>query len=493
MAIFGGNTGSTSYLDQARWMVNVYGPLIFDYVVQMSEFLNAESMGNHLVNVYGNGLAFHKWIAEPESMPEHEYLTSSPVSMPLIGLVQLMQLMVLYKTFNVSPGDLACRFNVATGHSQGIISAVLLSTLTDDEESFVSGSKKALGLWMLIGALPQLAFPYYCLIDRRGNGFSKNTDAEPTPMVSVQGLTKLQLTKIIDDFNAGGSSHIQLAVTNTVNRFIVAAKTEHAFMFARYAKSLSAAPGEDQTKLPLALRKPVISVDFLGMTVPYHCDLLTESVKGIYAIAQEKGWTFDAADMRIAVRSSYDGHDIRSEPDLTKYLIESVCVLPVDWPCAVTAPEITHAVYFGTDGLHGFARLTFNNVEGRGVPVICAGVVSSKSPRLPHIGTNADLYRSRLSDVTTAPNWLAEFGPKLVRVASSDTVHIDTRMHRVFGMPTVMVAGMTPTTASEDFVAAVSQAGYHVELAGGGMYTADSLDSKVRSLASMLKPGQGIT
>ncbi|KAJ2223592.1 fatty acid synthase alpha subunit Lsd1, partial [Coemansia sp. RSA 485] len=493
MAVFGGNSGSTSYLDQARWMVNVYGPLISDYVVQMSEFLDAESMDNHCVNVYGNGLAIHRWITEPESMPEHEYLISSPVSMPLIGLVQLMHLMVLYKTFNVSPGNLACRFSVATGHSQGIISAVLLSTLTDDEESFVSGSKKALGLWMLIGALPQLTFPYYCITDRRGNGFSKNTDAEPTPMVSVQGLTKSQLTKIIDDFNARGSNHVQLAVTNTVDRFVIAGQVEHAAKFARYAKALSAAPGEDQTKLPLALRKPVISVDFLGMTVPYHFDLLKESVEDIHVILKEKGWTFDAADMRIAVRSSYDGHDIRSEPDLTKYLIASVCVLPVDWPRAVTAPGITHAVYFGTDGLYGFARLTFSSIEGRGVPVICAGVVSSKSPRLPHIGTNADLYRSKLSDVTAAPNWLAEFGPKLVRVGSSDTVHIDTKMHRMFGMPTVMVAGMLPTTVNESFVAAVSQAGYHVELAGGGMYTAGSLDTKVRSLASMLKPGQGIT
>ncbi|KAJ2233635.1 fatty acid synthase alpha subunit Lsd1 [Coemansia sp. RSA 485] len=500
MAVFGGNTGSTSYLDQARWMVDVYGPLISDYVVQVSEFLNAESMDDRLIDAYGDGLAIHRWITEPASVPEHEYLISSPVSMPLIGLVQLMQLMVLYKSFNVSPGDLARRFSVATGHSQGIISAVLLSTLTDDEDSFISGSKKALGLWMLIGALPQLAYPYFRLIERGSDGLSKNADVQPTPMVSVQGLTRSQLTNIIDDFNAGqpasvagDSSRVQPAVANTVDRFVVAGQLEHAAKFARYAKSLSAAPGEDQTKLPLALRKPVISVDFLGMTVPYHCNLLKESVEDIHAILKEKGWTFDAADMRIAVRSSYDGHDIRSESDLTRYLIKSVCILPVDWPCAATAPEITHDVYFGTDGLHGFARLTFSNIEGRGVPVICAGVVSSKSPRLPHIGTNANLYRSKLSDVTAAPNWLAEFGPKLVRVASSDTVHIDSKMHRMYGMPTVMVAGMTPTTVNEDFVAAVSQAGYHVELAGGGIYTADSLDTKVRSLASMLKPGQGIT
>ncbi|KAJ2236501.1 fatty acid synthase alpha subunit Lsd1 [Coemansia sp. RSA 485] len=312
-------------------------------------------------------------------------------------------------------------------------------------------------------------------------------------MVSVQGLTRSQLTKIIDDFNAGNCSRVQLAVANTVNRFVVAGQLEHAAKFARYAKSLSAAPGEDQTKLPLALRKPVISVDFLGITAPYHCNSLKGPVEDMLAIAQEKGWTFNLSGMHIPVRSCDDGNDIRSESDLTAYLLQIMCVSPVDWPCAVTAAGVTHAVYFGTDGLNGFARLTFNNIEGRGVPVICAGVVSAKSPRLPHIGTNADLYRSKLSDVTAAPNWLAEFGPKLVRVASSDTVHIDSKMHRVFGMPTVMVAGMTSTTANKGFVAAISQAGYHVELAGGGIYTADSMDKKIQALASMLKPGQGIT
>ncbi|KAJ2229527.1 fatty acid synthase alpha subunit Lsd1, partial [Coemansia sp. RSA 485] len=494
------NPGTTSYLDKARWMVDVYGPLIGDFVEQMSNFMQAESRDNRLVRAYPKGLCVSKWINNTLAVPDSQYLISSPVSIPLVGLVQLMQFMVLYKTLGVSPGELARRFDVATGHSQGITSAVVLSTLTDDEESFVSGSKKALGLWMLTGALTQLAFPYFRLNQRRNSPQYKSADAKPTPMVSVQGLTRLQLTNLIDDFNAGqpasvagNNSRVQLAVANTVDRFVVAGQLEHVAKFARYAKSQSAAPGEDQTKLPLALRKPAISVDFLGITAPYHCDPLKNTANDIHAIALEKCWTFDSADMHIAVRSSSDGHDIRSESNLTAYLLQAMCVLPVDWPCAVTAPGVSHAVYFGTDGLHGFARLTFSNIEGRGVPVICAGVVSSKSPRLPHIGTNADLYRSKLFDVATAPNWLAEFGPKLVRVASSDTVHIDTRMHRTFGMPTVMVAGMTPTTANKGFVAAISQAGYHVELAGGGIYTADSMDKKIQALASMLKPGQGIT
>ncbi|KAJ1641897.1 fatty acid synthase alpha subunit Lsd1, partial [Coemansia asiatica] len=435
MAVFGGNTGTTQYLDQAIWLVDVYGLLVLDFMVQMSKFTDAESKDECFVDVYADGLAIHKWIVDRDSAPEQEYLSSTPVSMPLIGLVQLMQLMVLYKTLGVSPGELA----IATGHSQGIVSAVFLSTLTDDEESFISGSKKALGLLMLVGALPHLALPYFRLFEHGSNGLASSTNVQATPMVSVQGLNKQQLSKIIDDFNCkqpSANHFVQLAVANTVDQIIVAGQIEQAAKFARFAKSQSAAADQDQSKLLLALCKPVINIDYLGMTMPYHCDLLQDSAEDIVDIALQKGWTFDASDMQIAVRSNDNGHDICSESDLTRYLIESVCILPVDWPYAVNAPSITHAVYFGFDGLHGFAQFTYNNIEGRGIPVICAGV-SAKNSRLPYLGTNVDLYCSNLANVTTAPNWLADFGPKLVCLASNNAVHINTKMHRIFGMPTV--------------------------------------------------------
>ncbi|KAJ1643331.1 fatty acid synthase alpha subunit Lsd1 [Coemansia asiatica] len=367
--------------------------------------------------------------------------------------------------------------------------------LTDDKESFIAGSKKALGLWMLVGAFPQLAFPFFHPVDHGSNHLANSTNVKPTPMVSIHGLNKLQMSKTIDGFNCkqpSANHFVQLAVANTVDQFIVAGQIEQAAKFAQFAKSQSAAADQDQSKLPLTLRKPVINIDYLNITMPYHCDMLQDLVKDIVNIALQKGWAFDASDLQIAVHSNDDGHDIRSESGLTRYLVESICILPVDWQCAVNAPSITHSVYFGSDGLHGFAQLTYNNIEGQGIPVICAGV-SAKNSHLPYLGTNADLYCSNLANVTTVPNWLADFGPKLVHLASNDAVHIDTKMHRIFGMPTVMVAGMTLTTANEDFVAAISQAGYHAELAGRGIFTADSLDKKVHTLASLLKPGQGIT
>jgi fatty acid synthase subunit beta len=55
-----------------------------------------------------------------------------------------------------------------------------------------------------------------------------------------------------------------------------------------------------------------------------------------------------------------------------------------------------------------------------------------------------------------------------------------------------MVAGMTPSTVKAGFVSAVLSAGYHVELAGGGHYSATSLHSKVSEIRSKIPAGVGI-
>ncbi|KAJ2832438.1 fatty acid synthase alpha subunit Lsd1 [Coemansia erecta] len=56
-----------------------------------------------------------------------------------------------------------------------------------------------------------------------------------------------------------------------------------------------------------------------------------------------------------------------------------------------------------------------------------------------------------------------------------------------------MVAGMTPTTVNEQFVAAINNAGYHAEIAGGGMHTEGEMVDKLQALTKLVGPGRGIT
>ncbi|KAJ1850952.1 beta subunit of fatty acid synthetase, partial [Coemansia sp. RSA 638] len=111
MAAFGGQAGSPSYLDEARWLLDVYSPLLSEFVMYMSEFLYSQARDAQLSDVYEKGLCVFKWLTQPGSEPDAGYLTAVPVSIPLTGLIQLMQLMVLYKTLGVSPGDLAQLFH----------------------------------------------------------------------------------------------------------------------------------------------------------------------------------------------------------------------------------------------------------------------------------------------------------------------------------------------------------------------------------------------
>ncbi|KAJ2337242.1 beta subunit of fatty acid synthetase [Coemansia sp. RSA 2673] len=110
MALFGGQRGSNSYLDEAAWLLDVYGPLLTDFVVHMSEFLHRESQNEQIASVYSKGLSVFQWLTVDGTMPGDSYILSSPVCMPLYGLTQLMHVMVLYKTLGVSPGELVKRF-----------------------------------------------------------------------------------------------------------------------------------------------------------------------------------------------------------------------------------------------------------------------------------------------------------------------------------------------------------------------------------------------
>ncbi|KAJ2909900.1 fatty acid synthase alpha subunit Lsd1, partial [Coemansia aciculifera] len=314
-------------------------------------------------------------------------------------------------------------------------------------------------------------------------------------MVSVQGVAKPLLEHLIAKFNSGRpllDERVYLAVANTYDRFLVAGQASSVVKLAEFLRSVSADPDDDQSHTPFAKRKPVIAVQFTTISVPYHCPLLGSAADKAYAMAVEKQWTLHAKDMQIAVRAGDDGHDIRTEADLTRYLFSSICVLPVDWPLATRSPGVTHIVDFGPGGLSGFGSLAYKNIEGMGIPVICAGALVLHSFK-SFLGAKADLYKTDMAGVTTAPNWLAEFGPKLVRTACDDKLHIDTHMSRALGAPTVMVAGMIPTTVNEQFVAAINNAGYHAELAGGGMHSVSDFERKVNNLVKLVKPGQGIT
>ncbi|KAI8318814.1 hypothetical protein GQ54DRAFT_266417, partial [Martensiomyces pterosporus] len=423
----------------------------------MAAFLQRESQDPRISRCYAKGLDVARWLASPESQPDPEYLLTVPVSIPAVGLIQLMQVMVAFKILGLSPGELAKSFKAATGHSQGIAIATALSQVTD-EQSFYAISEKVLGLLMLTGVMPHMEYPPTLLNPKAMESVSE-FDGPLYPMASVQGVSRKVLESLIAEFNScqrDKDLHVFLSLVNAYDQFIVSGEQKSVVQFVKLVRSKSAPLDEDQSQIPFSQRKPKVRVNYTSITAPYHCRLLDGCIDRQCEYAVSRGWVLGAADMQIPVRAGDDGHDIRGEPDLTRYLFQSMCSLPVNWPVATDHAGTTHIVDFGPGGLSGFGSLTFRNVEGQGVSVICAGAAVSRtgSP----LGTKADLFKTQLSDVMSAPNWLARHGPRLVRSVHDDQIHIDSPMHHILGKPPVMVAGMTPTTSNESFVAAINAA-----------------------------------
>ncbi|KXN65987.1 DUF1729-domain-containing protein, partial [Conidiobolus coronatus NRRL 28638] len=95
--------------------------------------------------------------------------------------------------------------------------------------------------------------------------------------------------------------------------------------------------------------------------------------------------------------------------------------------------------------------------------------------------------------VRYSANWAEEYRPKLVKTAKDGRVFVDTPMTRLFGKPPLMVAGMTPSTVSGEFVSAVMNAGYHVELAGGGHFAENMIRDKVQMIMDSVPAGLGVS
>ena len=153
-------------------------------------------------------------------------------------------------------------------------------------------------------------------------------------------------------------------------------------------------------------------------------------------------------------------------------------------------PNATHILDFGPGGISGLGVLTNRNKDGTGVRIILAGTMD---------GTNTEVgYKPEIFDrdaehaVKYAVDWVKQHGPKLARTSVGQTF-VDTKMSRMLGLPPVMVAGMTPCTVPWDFVAATMNAGYEIELAGGGYYDDKSMTEAITKIEKEIPAGRGIT
>ncbi|KAF8805625.1 hypothetical protein BYT27DRAFT_7212868 [Phlegmacium glaucopus] len=232
------------------------------------------------------------------------------MSFPLIGLIQLVQ-------------ELRSRISGATGHSQCIVSAVVIAALGTFKE-LTDNSRKAIRWLFYSGLRGQQAFPV--------------TSVEPS---IVQDAIELQ-------------PHV--SQTN-----------QHLHRV-----------GLIRAKRPSLSESPIFSVRFLIVGVPYQ----SEHLNGVTNLVAEEDLDdeelWEAKDLKIPVYNTEDGSDMRElKSSIMRSRCDQILTSPIHWTKATNFSETTtHAIDFGPGGLSDIGLLTARNLNGCGVRVIVAGMGS---------------------------------------------------------------------------------------------------------------------
>ncbi|RDX57079.1 fatty acid synthase [Lentinus brumalis] len=455
-ALFGGQGTNEVYFDELQTLYDIYKPYVASFLTTVSrEVLVPLVEEAEEESFYTHGLNVISWLSGASPRPPVAYLASIPISFPLIALTQL---------------------------TQYLIALCIAASVT--YESFFENAHKALKWSFYSGLRGQQAFPVLALEPSIVQDSVDGGEGSPSPMLSVTGLSLKDLEGHIAKTNKHlpDNSKIGISLYNGPKAFVVTGPSRALYGLVTHLRKVRAPSGLDQSKIPFSQRKPVFSVRFLVVGVPYHSKYLESVTDGVLEdLENQELWKPE--DLGIPVYHTENGSDLRSvSTSLTRALCEQIFTLPIHWSQAIKFPETaTHAIDFGPGGLSGIGPLTARNLEGRGVRVVVVGD-KTKGP--------AELFDAQ--NIKTEQWWVKKFSPSLVKT-SDGTIHIDTPFSRLLGKPPIMVAGMTPTTVKAGFVSAVLDAGYHIELAGGGHYNAAALRSKVAEIQSKVPAGVGIT
>ena len=221
-SVFGGQGNIEEYFDELREIYTTYPSFVDDLVCSSAELLQSLARDPEAAKSYSKGLDILRWLHNRDAQPDTDYLVSAPVSLPLIGLVQLAHYMVTCKVLGQQPGDILGKFSGTTGHSQGIVTAAVIATATT-WESFGRAAKDALTMLFWIGLRSQQAYPRTSLAPSTLQDSIENGEGVPTPMLSIRDLPRAAVQEHIDATNQHlpKDRHIAISLVNSARNFVV--------------------------------------------------------------------------------------------------------------------------------------------------------------------------------------------------------------------------------------------------------------------------------
>ncbi|CBF82821.1 hypothetical protein AN3381.2 [Aspergillus nidulans FGSC A4] len=484
MAVFGGQGEcSRTCLNEFAELYSSYEPMLRRLVGVIGPCLYNLSTSDEYSSYYRNQpLDLKAWITDENHVPDLGFVASAPVSVPVIGALSLARYCVTCHITGCNPGLMRSMLRTATGHSQGLLAAIVVA-VSHSWDSFYQATEEVIELLFRLGWECHHAAP--CSMVPAANYADVDGANGPSYMLSLRGLKRQETEATIDHVNASlpEDKRLYLALINAYDQFVVAGPVASLLRLESHLVEITS-KDIDQSRIPFRDRKPYIQHSFLPVSTPFHTPYLTRAAARVKK--QFAARPIPTRRLAIPVYHTHTGLDLRKQGGCALSIaIDAIASEPCNWPCAVASYHASHILTFDRGGL---APLIKRVREGCGVRVV---QVADLDTRDSEMATMRDLFATKLLPTSTKlQSWGQQFRPGL---ASGPKIQLETRLNRVLGAPPIMVAGMTPTTVHPDFVAAIMNAGYHAELAGGGYHNASAMEAAIYDLVSSIPKERGIT
>jgi len=479
--VFGGQGGQ--WLDGLRELHHAHAA-VRTLVGAATERLRASASDPRLsaLATPSRGFDLARWVEHPESAPPPEVLSSSLISQSGIFLTSVARLLAMgERGFDLDA--LASLSTAATGHSQGVMAALLFAE-GHGFQGLVRRASEIASYFFWQGYRMQESFVLPTVQPAVRAAAAQAGIGEPSPMAAVAGLTDALLAEALAKFHAANPQlpPIDVSLDNGYVRKVLSGPPASLVAFARALAAFRVAEAQAFARGRLGRRPLDFTWEFVDASAPFHSRYMEHGRRALPHDLAREGIRFAPAALRLPVLGN-DGSDLRLSPDdaaLLSSLLRMQHVEPVRWGAVCAALRashrdgVTHVLDYGPGD--AVARLTGLNCRGYGVHVFPlateAGRRDAAAPR-EQLARGADYRR---------------YAPTLRRTPTGE-VSLDNAFRRATGRPPVFLPGMTPTTVEAPIVAAAANAGFVSELAGGGQVTERHFRLRAKELSRLLEPG----
>ncbi|CCI41838.1 unnamed protein product [Albugo candida] len=438
-----------------------------------------------------NPIDLQLWLSNPKQVPTLSSVewSNAIYSYPLIFITQIANYVAFLERAQLTHKVVLSQSECAIGHSQGIVSALVCALARDDMELYTIASQYV-----------RYMFWHGLRVQETWTTLVPETLKDATPMLAVSGLTEEEVEHVLYSFNKKSGSKTQISLINGKNMFSITGHPEALKELERVFKGKPNSTETNQNRIPFSDRSKAVSTSFIPLSCPFHSLAVASAENQILTDLQRIQLTCESEQLCIPVyKTTKDASNLQQAAvgeDLMPMIVTMQLTLVADWMSTwrhvwENHKRVNYVLDFGPG--QGVCRLSAPIAEGAGFIVVSAAFQSSVTSTSLQFTPYLGLEQLFSSECICKKSWIETYAPRLHREHGRRMV--SNRFTRLLKKPPVMIAGMTPTTSLNgiDLVAAAQNAGFHAELAGGGLSRLCIFEDSISKLVSKLTPGYGIT